>query len=509
MAIQPCPTTSNAAPPAEASDPFAFHQRFTAARTPEEKRQIARVKRFVEWIMADRQFRLDLLGQPDRARELAAARGLEADPHQLEPLWRDGFSTIIPPADPVRWPLMGLWNAWVRDILRYRDLLFLSGDPGASRPAFSAWRLRRAAANDFVLGARNKAIVYAVFAYELSQGCSQGCWFCAFAAPRLRAVFRYDRANARLWREILETGRDLLGQGAAQSGFCYWATEPSDNPDYLRFLEDYRRINGALCQTTTAAATRDLAWTRAMLALYEDEPRSVRPRFSVLSLKTLAEIHRCFSPDELLRVECIPQNPESILYKAKTGRAAGECSQRWRREYLERAGEQQPAAAETQDGQSAEPLTPDFGGTTACLAGYLVNLVERSVKLVSPCPASPRRPLGYRVHAEGHFETAADYRRFIETTIAEFMPAAPPADRIAALAEGVSWSEDSRGWLLRSALKGLRPPAGDAVYAGAAQMASEAAWTPAQIMARLMDQGSSPLDAAAALQDLFDRGLLE
>ena len=63
--------------------------------------------------------------------------------------------------------------------------------------------------------------------------------------------------NARLWRAILDHWVDLFGT-AAQTGFCYWATDPADNPDYPRFIEDYHAATGNLPQTTTAAPLRDL-----------------------------------------------------------------------------------------------------------------------------------------------------------------------------------------------------------------------------------------------------------
>ncbi|MBI5522789.1 MAG: radical SAM family RiPP maturation amino acid epimerase [Desulfarculus sp.] len=506
--LAPAPlAATGAAPPA---DPFEFHRWFTSARSQEQKRLIARIKRFLELVMADQEFRLALKEHPEQAAELTSRRGLEVDPHALEPLWRQGFTTIIPKADYKRWPQLGLWCQWVRDILKYRDLLFLAGDPGPGQPAFAKWRGRRAAANDFLLGPRNKAIVYPVFAYELSKGCSQGCWFCAFAAPRLEAVFRYDRANARLWNQILETGLEMMGLGAAQSGFCYWATEPSDNPDYLRFLEDFRRVNGMLCQTTTAAATRDPAWTRRMLALYDQEIRAVKPRFSVLSLKMLAEIHRLFSPDELLRVECIPQNPESILYKAKTGRAARDPQDRWRQEYRQRKNEQRGESLAGEASQPEPPLeAPDFGGTTACVSGYLVNMVERTVMLVSPCQASARWPLGYRVHAQGRFDNAADYRAFIARSIAEHMPPTLPSEEPARFNEDVAYLEGPPGPVLRSRVKAMGLEAAGPAYAPAAEMLAQGGLSPSQIMGRLMDQGQSPLEAAAVLGHFFDMGLLD
>ena len=43
------------------------------------------------------------------------------------------------------------------------------------------------------------------------------------------------------------------------------------------------------------------------------------------------------------------------------------------------------------------------GGTIACVSGFLFNMVERNVRLISPCNASERWPLGYRIYDEGTF----------------------------------------------------------------------------------------------------------
>ena len=487
------------------TEPFDFHQQFVDARDGEQKRRLAGIKRLLEWIMADQEFRLALVAQPQRAAEMAAQRGVEVDPHLVEPIWRQGFKTICPKADYEKWPEMKLWNSWVRDILRYRDLLCLAADPSQQNPRLAHWRRRCMRANDFMMGGRNKAIVYPLFAYELSKGCSMGCWFCAFAAQRLSGVYRRTPENAKLWREILEVGLEVAGPGAAQSGFCYWATEPSDNPDYLEFLKDFRDVTGILCQTTTAAATRDLAWTRAMLKLYEQEVRSVKPRFSVLTLDILRKIHQAFTPEELLRVECIPQNPESFLCKARSGRAGGQNREQWLAEWRQRA------AASGEDARMDEEQLKitSYGNTTACVSGYLVNMVERSVQLVSPCEASEKWPLGYRVLDQGAFNTAADYRQFIERTIDQHMPETLPAQTPVGLAPGLTMAEEEEAFTISSRTTTLRIRPRDHIYAQVARLIAQDQARPAEIMGSLMDQGLSPFDITGALDFFFQKGLLD
>ena len=42
-------------------------------------------------------------------------------------------------------------------------------------------------------------------------------------------------------------------------------------------------------------------------------------------------------------------------------------------------------------------------GSIACVSGFLINLLDRSVKLISPCTDLKRWPLGYAVYKEAAF----------------------------------------------------------------------------------------------------------
>jgi len=163
---------------------------------------------------------------------------------------------------------------------------------------------------------------------------------------------------------------------AARSGFCYWASDPADNPDYPRFIEDYALITGALPQTTTAAPLRDLGFTREVLALQSRYP-GVGSRFSILSLKMLDDVHAAFSALELIQVGLVLQNRGALVGRAAAGRALA------RRERLSAAGRR----------DDISPVDSDQA-TIACVSGFLVGMVARTVKLVSPTRACERWPLG-------------------------------------------------------------------------------------------------------------------
>ena len=210
-------------------------------------------------------------------------------------------------------------------------------------------------------------ITHPILAFELSAGCSIGCWFCGISADRFRGNFPYTRENATLWRDILDHAVDLFGPGA-QSGFCYWGTDPSDNPDYPKFLEDYYAITGLLPQTTTAAPLKDMALTREVMRLGEKH-RCVINRFSILNLKMFEAVHAAFSAEELLGVELVMQNRESLIAKARVGRA------KERQQKLESAGK--PASIAGVESEQS---------TIACASGFLVNMVARTDPAHHPDP---------------------------------------------------------------------------------------------------------------------------
>jgi radical SAM family RiPP maturation amino acid epimerase len=264
---------------------------------------------------------------------------------------------------------------------------------------YRAWRERQVERSKSQVFQGDRTYHFPV-SFELSKGCSVGCWFCGVAAPSLGDIFFYNAENAQLWQEILVLMKQTLG-AAAGAGFCYCATDPLDNPDYERFLSDFHAILGVFPQTTTAQPLKNPERTRSLLKLAREKGCLI-DRFSIISLKLLNQLHAEFTPEELAFVRLVLQNPEAGSPKSISGKAR------------ERA--QRQAAIEHQD------LDDTYAGTTACVSGFLVNLIDRTVKLISPYNASDRWPLGYRIFVEGSFTTAADLQMFLENAIAKYMP---------------------------------------------------------------------------------------
>ena len=113
----------------------------------------------------------------------------------------------------------------------------------------------------------------------------------------------------------------------------------------------------------------------------------------------LNQVHQEFSAEELAFVDLVLQNQEAKKIKANAGRA---------RERNLKKG----------DDDSKFPEQ----GTIACVSGFLFNMVDRSVKLISPCNANDRWPLGYIVYDEGTFSNANELKILLEKMITDNMP---------------------------------------------------------------------------------------
>jgi radical SAM family RiPP maturation amino acid epimerase len=282
---------------------------------------------------------------------------------------------------------------------------------------YRRWRQRMINSGVFSQGvAKFEKVVHAPFAVELCRGCTVNCWFCGVDAAEYEGYIPFNDSTETLWREILGAFRGVMGQEFAQHGFCYWATEPFDNPDYEKFIDVFHDELGYLPQTTTAVAMRDPERTRRLLEFTKTRNAFVQ-RFSVTTKKDFNLIHEYFDPEELLLVELIPQFENRASPKATAGRT--------RKVVMERleTGKKVPFRYDLEQ-----------TGSIACVSGFLVNLPERNIRLITPCRATDRWPLGYRILAESGFETGEDVEKFIQECIEHRMPQAlEPEDPVGLL----------------------------------------------------------------------------
>jgi len=463
------------------------YRRIFASRSPEQRRALAHVKRFVERMLGDPAFRLALGDNLDSARRAAERYGIDVDPAEMLPLWHSQYQCHRHKPEGAQWPLAVLWDDYMAEMLRHREVMREEGDMADVHPRFHIWRQRQMRRCASELGSSAAWITHPIIAFELSDGCTVGCWFCGVAADRFRGHYAYSDQNARLWRDVVGVARDLFGP-AARTGFCYWATDPIDNPDYDKFLFDYYDITGALPQTPTAAPLKDLALTRRVLALF-DKYRTISNRFSVLSVRQLDAIHAAFTAEELLGVELIMQQKDSPVPKADAGRA------RLVRQRLQERGKD--------DGKEARWIE---NTTIACVSGFLVNLLRGRIQLITPVAESGRWPLGYRILGERFFATVEEFRAGLEGLIDQHMRAGLAPDQPVRFRRDLAYEPGERAF----SLVGRRvrhTVQDDATSVPVGPLIARGTKTAFDVLAAM--GGGDMLVAADLLDQLFDAGLLE
>ena len=230
---------------------------------PERIPSVAALKRVFEFWVMDRDFHEGYLSDPECA---LANTGLDVDPEAVRLIL---LRTL--PEDATGWDdedRLPETFTWYRDYLEgrgRRNALARTRDLPVD-PRIRDWTLRQIRRCDREMGARGRFMSHLPMAFELSSGCSVGCPFCALSAGRLAGLFRYTDENASLWRGVLAAAHRVVGDSAGRAP-CYYATEPLDNSEYERFLEDYFAEFDRVPQTTTAAALRNIERTRHLLLL--------------------------------------------------------------------------------------------------------------------------------------------------------------------------------------------------------------------------------------------------
>lgn len=347
------------------------------------------IKRLLEQYVGDHNFRNNYT----KGQVLPHPSILNVDKEATRSLWDSSFIRSENYKDDAATENFKAFNT---QKVSWRNYVRQSCSP--DHPIFKKWRQRQMNRATLQLGAHlNDRLIHTPIMFELSDGCSVGCSFCAFKAKKLCNVFSYTEANEKLWKDVLCSVKKYLGS-SANWGACYFATDPFDNPDYEKFCLDYVSIIGAFPQTTTALSTQNIARTKALIKLSRLHHGEI-DRFSVLSLSTLYKIFDSFTPEELIYVELMLQNKESLLLKSASGK------------YLDQINQDEKL-------KSQSPL---MGKTISCLTGFMVNMCNKTCKLIAPCPADEKWPLGYMVFKELHFDTGDDFERCLHDFIHEDM----------------------------------------------------------------------------------------
>ena len=455
----------------------------------EQLRNLAQVKRFMERLVADLKFRNGLTENMHNLIGFAESYGLKVDPNLMLPLFSRKHMQYRGTDEEAQWPLSKMWTEYMGKMIAHRDELRDHGKTAQVNPSFHQWRERQISRGISELGVSGPNITHPIVAYELSDGCSMGCWFCGISAEKFEGYQPYTEEVAELWRGILGTMVDRLGK-ASQTGFCYWATDPMDNPDYDKFIEDHYHVTGFLPQTTTAAPLKNVALTRRVMALF-DKHSSVTNRFSILNLKIFNQVHEEFTAEELMGVELVSQNNEALMSKASAGRA------RDRKLKLRAAGKDDKIS-----------IGDDDHATIACVSGFLVNLPLRTVRMVSPTRGGDRWPLGYRVYDERKFETVEEFAAIIDELIERHCSNELRSDDIVAFRPDLEFTGHDDGFVVRNNTM-MHTFRGPTFAAQLGRLIAEGNLRTGQIQSEMIAAGADVFVVCDALQALFNQGLLD
>ncbi len=377
-------------------------------------REVAETKRALELWSMEPGFQQEFLAAPE---ETLKRHGLSVDAQSIKILCDHDTAVAHQNLPQEKLPrAVRRYRGFLQEKIEEREHMARQGCVPA-HPAFRAWRGRQLNRCWAELGKKNASIVHVPMNFELDLGCSVGCPFCGVMAKRLERVCPYDEENAALWQGMLSFLKEAMGD-AAGSGTCYYATEPLDNPDYEKFSGDYFRIFGVVPQLTTAASMRKPERTRAYLLDALAKYRRVH-RFSVLSLDVLHKIFATFTPEELICVELLPQFTEAPKNCfARAGRA------------------RESDSLKVEEGD---------GNTIACVSGFVVNMAERSIRLITPCGASAEHPTGEIHIAREIFSDLEDFKGIFLSMIDRYMQKEFPKAQPLFLRPGISFEKTAEG----------------------------------------------------------------
>ncbi|MBR1909561.1 MAG: radical SAM family RiPP maturation amino acid epimerase [Lachnospiraceae bacterium] len=293
------------------------------------------------------------------------------------------------------------FNQFLANKLAFRDRM-IDELCKPSNIRMSKWRDRQMNRCLAGIGGINKSFVHSPLTIELDKGCSVGCEFCGLGAEKLTKICRHTEENGRLFSQIISDAHKLIGN-AAGFGTLYLATEPLDNPDYELYEADFVREFGFIPQITTAVPDRDIERTRRLIGEFATTPGYIH-RFSIRSLEMAERIFSEFTPMELLQVELLPQFEEAPTFVPFT--VVGD-------------------EAKRVDPANAREMDP---GTICCADGFVINMAERSIRLITPCHMTKEFPNGIAESEKRYFDSADECNRLMEEMIDEYMIIDLPSD---------------------------------------------------------------------------------
>ena len=282
---------------------------------------------------------------------------------------------------------------------------------------YFAWRKRRIKAVRSELGWYGHGIDHPTFSIELGVGCTVGCTFCAFDAQKHETNFDFNKSgNVELFRAVAGAFKTVMGDGCG-GGMLYYATEPNDNPNYIDFLDEYYKVTGyKLC---TSTARYDLDWLQRLKDFYSTPYPQPWPRVSVLSKHCMEKIHRHFAPIDFIYPWLLAQSIEMEDERQKVPGGREKFGMKKLQEVRDARAYHSPEDVD----YSTIPQ-----GSIACVTGFKVNMVNKTITATSPCYTSQKWSHGYREYGTVSFTGPETVLPALEKLISIAMLPSPSID---------------------------------------------------------------------------------
>lgn len=441
----------------------------------ETLRVLSHSKRFLERWIGDVDFKNSIIDGNLSLKDAQDSCRCGIDVHTLLPVFHPDYRLFRSAATSHDWPLTYLWDQHIANHLKIRDSIASYGGSQGITPEFDLWRMRNMGRAAFQLDAAASGITHPPVAFELSSGCSVGCWFCGVSAKKFAGHATLADGGDVEWRKTLEAVKAIIGSGM-QCGFCYWATDPLDNPEYVGFLEIFEDVVGVIPQTTTAIPLRNVDLTKSVLAEW-DKRKSTPNRFSVMTKRQLLEIHERFTPEELFGVEIVLQMAtEGAITKFAAGRNV-------------------PGTAKKE---------ASLEGTIACVTGFLINVVERTVKLISPTMPSDKWPDGYIIYSERDYRDAVDLADVLKDMTDNCMQTNLVGSKAVQISDGGHYDPNVRS----DAVRFRRIEISNAFIERVGADLSAGMSTPLSIARKCIGDGMDPIQVIGEMEKLWSEGVI-
>ena len=484
-----------------------------------EIRQAAQIKRFNECLQADSVLRKRLYNNKEltpKQKEWLADIGIDLDINELSFFWKFPVETntylryidkelegeirdrLNEVAD--KYPLLELWGRFTESrrviTTNFTDQCI---SITSSNELFNSWRRRRIAAAKSELGHFGTIIGHPVFAFELNEGCSVGCWFCSFATSKLSATLDYPQKRDEVL-SIVRQCADMFGNDMIRMSLPYYRTEPHDNPHYIDFLKDYEKETGAVFCTSTAVCN-DIEWIKKLIDYYQNRENGIIyywPRLSILSLSVLRKIYSFFTPMETKDMEFLIQVKDHERPKVTGGRILEEqAGMRGVKDF----------ASLDRDEATLTALAPQ--GTIACVSGFNINLASRTIMIFSPCYTSNKWPHGFRVFGEAKYKNESDFTEVMNELVERCMFMLPPKDKILKYRDDIVFHPTEEGFDLATPNQ-LHHFKGKNKCGPLGQLIAEGTYTYTQISKILLTEHKvNPIIMRTVVQQLFDEGFID